>query len=158
MADYPLKRRHLTFEANVHAPLDLAQAVLPSMLEAGEGWILNLSSGTAALARPTLRGRQSGHHDCDLWRVESGARSAHQWPRRGTVRQWRAGQRRTATRSRALRRCGQARRHEVAAEQVESIEQMVEGSVVLACCDEDITGRSTVSLDNLIEFNLPFGA
>ena len=47
MADYPLKRRHLTFEANVHAPLDLAQAVLPSMIEAGEGWILNLSSGTA---------------------------------------------------------------------------------------------------------------
>ena len=42
MADYPLKRRHLTFEANVHAPLDLAQAVLPSMIEAGEGWILNL--------------------------------------------------------------------------------------------------------------------
>ena len=39
-------------------------------------------------------------------------------------------------------------------EQVESIEQMVEGSVVLACCDEDVTGRSTVSLDNLTEFNL----
>ena len=37
MADYPLKRRHLTFEANVHAPLDLAQAVLLSMLAAGEG-------------------------------------------------------------------------------------------------------------------------
>ena len=31
---------------------------------------------------------------------------------------------------------------------------MVEGSVVLACCDEDITGQSTVSLDNLIEFEL----
>ena len=27
--------------------------------------------------------------------------------------------------------------------------------MVLACCDEDITGRSTVSLDNLIEFNIP---
>ena len=52
MADYPLKRRHLTFEANVHAPLDLAQAVLPSMIEAGEGWILNVSSGTARLDGP----------------------------------------------------------------------------------------------------------
>ena len=39
-------------------------------------------------------------------------------------------------------------------DQIESIEQMVEGSVVLACCEEDITGRSTVSLDNLIEFEL----
>jgi len=25
---------------------------------------------------------------------------------------------------------------------------------VLACCVEDVTGRSTVSLDNLVEFNL----
>jgi hypothetical protein len=39
-------------------------------------------------------------------------------------------------------------------EQVESIEQMVEGSVVLACCDEDVTGRSTVSLENLVAFDL----
>ena len=39
-------------------------------------------------------------------------------------------------------------------DQIESIEQMVEGSVVLACCDEDITGQSTVSLDNQIEFEL----
>ena len=37
-------------------------------------------------------------------------------------------------------------------DQVETIEQMVEGSVVLACCDADVTGRSTVSLDNLVEF------
>ena len=47
LADYPLKRRRLIFEANVHAPLDLAQAVLPGMIERGEGWILNLSSGSA---------------------------------------------------------------------------------------------------------------
>ena len=47
LADYPLKRRRLIFEVNVHAPLDLAQAVLPGMLDRGEGWILNLSSGSA---------------------------------------------------------------------------------------------------------------
>jgi len=47
LADYPLKRRRLIFEVNVHAPTDLAQAVLPGMLERGEGWILNLSSGSA---------------------------------------------------------------------------------------------------------------
>jgi citronellol/citronellal dehydrogenase len=47
VTDYPLRRRRLLFEINVHAPLDLAQAVLPAMREAGEGWIVNLSSATA---------------------------------------------------------------------------------------------------------------
>jgi NAD(P)-dependent dehydrogenase (short-subunit alcohol dehydrogenase family) len=47
LADYPLKRRRLIFEVNVHAPIDLAQAVLPGMVDRGEGWILNLSSASA---------------------------------------------------------------------------------------------------------------
>lgn len=45
---YPLKRRRLMTEINVHAPIDLAQAVLPTMVERGEGWIVNLSSASAA--------------------------------------------------------------------------------------------------------------
>ncbi|MFT4084787.1 MAG: SDR family NAD(P)-dependent oxidoreductase [Nocardioides sp.] len=49
LADYPLHRRHLVFEANVHVPLDLVQAVLPGMLARGEGWIVNVSSATARL-------------------------------------------------------------------------------------------------------------
>ena len=49
-SEMPLKRRRITFEVNVHAPLDLAQAVLPAMLEQSEGWIVNLSSATAKLA------------------------------------------------------------------------------------------------------------
>ena len=44
---YPLRRRLLMMDINVHAPLDLAQAALPDMREAGEGWIINLSSGSA---------------------------------------------------------------------------------------------------------------
>jgi len=46
-ADFPLKRRQLLFEVNVHAPIDLAQAVLPGMLARGQGWIVNLSSATS---------------------------------------------------------------------------------------------------------------
>ena len=42
-----LKERNLMFELNVNAPIDLAQQVLPSMRERGEGWILNISSSTA---------------------------------------------------------------------------------------------------------------
>ena len=44
---FSLKRRHIMFEVNVHAPLDLALAVVPAMTEAGGGWIVNVSSGSA---------------------------------------------------------------------------------------------------------------
>src|SRR5262245_49725784 len=46
-AEIPLKRRRLTYEINVHAPIDLAQAVLPGMRARREGWILNISSATS---------------------------------------------------------------------------------------------------------------
>lgn len=49
LLDYPLKRRRLMTEINVHAPVDLAQGVIPHMLERGSGWILNVSSATAEL-------------------------------------------------------------------------------------------------------------
>jgi NAD(P)-dependent dehydrogenase (short-subunit alcohol dehydrogenase family) len=45
--DFPLKRRRIIFEVNVHAPADLAEAVLPGMLARSEGWILNVSSASA---------------------------------------------------------------------------------------------------------------
>ena len=35
------------FEVNVHAPVDLAQGVVPPCPEAGEGWIVNVSSRTS---------------------------------------------------------------------------------------------------------------
>ena len=35
LATFPLKRRKIMFEANVHAPLDLAQAAIPAMRAAG---------------------------------------------------------------------------------------------------------------------------
>ena len=44
-----LKHRRIMFEVNFHAPIDLAQAVIPSMRERGDGWIINLSSGGARL-------------------------------------------------------------------------------------------------------------
>lgn len=47
VADMPLRRRQIMFEVNVHAALDLAQAVLPDMRAAGRGWIVNLSSASS---------------------------------------------------------------------------------------------------------------
>jgi citronellol/citronellal dehydrogenase len=46
-SEIPLRRRRLTFELNVHAPIDLAQAVLPTMRAQGAGWIVNISSATS---------------------------------------------------------------------------------------------------------------
>jgi NAD(P)-dependent dehydrogenase (short-subunit alcohol dehydrogenase family) len=47
-AEMALKRRRIIFEVNVHAPADLMQAVLPGMRAQGEGWIVNITSGSAA--------------------------------------------------------------------------------------------------------------
>jgi citronellol/citronellal dehydrogenase len=48
-AELSLKHRRIMFEVNFHAPIDLAQAVIPSMRSRGEGWIVNISSGSADL-------------------------------------------------------------------------------------------------------------
>ncbi len=45
LATYPLRRRRLTFELNVEAPMDLMQAVVPGMVARRAGWIVNLTSG-----------------------------------------------------------------------------------------------------------------
>jgi NAD(P)-dependent dehydrogenase (short-subunit alcohol dehydrogenase family) len=47
VADFTPKRRELMFQVGVYAPMDLAQRVLPSMVAAGQGWILNISSGAS---------------------------------------------------------------------------------------------------------------
>lgn len=48
-ATMSLKHRRIMFEVNFHAPFDLAQLVIPSMVERGEGWIINVSSNSARL-------------------------------------------------------------------------------------------------------------
>jgi citronellol/citronellal dehydrogenase len=46
-AELNLRRRRLLFELNVHALVDLAQQVIPSMRAQGRGWIVNISSATS---------------------------------------------------------------------------------------------------------------
>jgi len=60
LAELPLKRRQVTFEVNVHAALDLAQAVLPEMRRKQQGWIVNLSSASSQHPQgPPYRGGES---------------------------------------------------------------------------------------------------
>ena len=148
LVEYPLKRRKIVFEANVHAPLDLAQAVIPSMTEAGEGWILNLSSGSARLwdGPPFELGSQGstigiyGASKAALNKVTN-ALAAELY---GTGIRVNTVEPRAAVLSPgADALVGSSLRPD----QIESMEEMVEGAVFLCDCGPDHTGRIEVSLD-----------
>ena len=155
LVDFPLRRRHVIFEANVHAPFDLAQAVAPAMVAAGEGWIVNLSSGSTRPDEgpPFARGARYaamavyGASKAALDRLTNGlaAELSGSGVRVNTV------QPRAAVLSEgAAELVGAALRPD----QVESMEEMVEGVVALCDCPADVTGRVTVSLDLIAEWGL----
>ena len=151
LIDFPLKRRRLIFEVNVHAPLDLAQAVIPAMRQAGEGWIVNLSSGSARLGDgpPFERGALGsttgiyGASKAALDRLTNSlAAELHSSGVRVNTIQPRA-----AVMSEGA---DQLVGGKLRADQIESMEQMVEATVALCDCPPDRTGGVVVTLD-LIE-------
>jgi citronellol/citronellal dehydrogenase len=146
VAEFALKRRRITFEVNVHAPLDLAQAVVPPMIERGEGWIVNVSSATA---RPTPNSAMAvyGASKAALNRLTQGlaVELAGTGVRVNTVEP------RAAVMSEgAAALVGDT----VRADQIESMEEMVEAIVALTDCPPDLTGRTCVSLDLIAELGL----
>lgn len=155
LATFPLKRRRIVFEANVHATLDLAQAVIPAMSEAGEGWIVNLSSATARHwdGPPFDLGAQGttialyGASKAALNRITNGlAAELH-----GTGVRVNTVEPRAAVLSEgAAALVGETLRPD----QIESMEEMVEAVVGLCDCPEDVTGRVTVSLDLIADWAL----
>jgi NAD(P)-dependent dehydrogenase (short-subunit alcohol dehydrogenase family) len=155
LAEMPLKRRRVLFEANVHAPLDLAQAAIPGMREVGEGWIVNVSSGAARpwSGPPFPLGVTGtaitvyGASKAALNRVTNGlgAELHGSGIRANTIEP------RAAVRSEgADALVGESLRPD----QVESLEEMVEATVALCDCPPDVTGRSFVSLDLLADWGL----
>jgi citronellol/citronellal dehydrogenase len=152
---FKLKRRRIIFEANVHAPLDLAQAVVPDMQAAGEGWIVNLSSASANLydGPPYDLGPQGstitvyGASKAALNRITNGlgAELYGSGIRVNTVEP------RSAVLSEgAAALVGGTLRPD----QIESMEEMVEGVVALCDCPPDVTGQITVSLDLIRDWKL----
>ena len=145
--DFPAKRVRLSMEANVVAPLELAQRVVPGMVERGEGWIVNLSSATANLhgGAPydvTESSRMLavyGASKAALNRITDGlAVQLH-----GTGVRVNAVQPRAAVLSEGAAAIAGAR---LRSDQVESMEAMVEGLVALCACGPDHTGHVEDSL------------
>jgi NAD(P)-dependent dehydrogenase (short-subunit alcohol dehydrogenase family) len=156
LADFPLKRRRIIFEANVHATLDLAQAAIPAMRDAGEGWIVNVSSGSARLwdGPPFQLGAQGttitiyGASKAALNKITNGL-AAELY---GTGIRVNTVEPRAAVLSEGAEQLvgGTLR-----PDQIESMEEMVEGVVALCDCGPDVTGRVAVSLDLIAEWHLP---
>jgi citronellol/citronellal dehydrogenase len=148
---FPLRRRRLIFEVNVHAPIDLAQAVIPGMRAAGAGWIVNVSSGGArhwdgppfTLGVLGSTGTVYGASKAALNRLTNGlaAELADTGIRVNTIEPRAA----VMTDAAAARVGGK-----LPDDRIESLEQMVEAIVALCDCAADVTGRTVVSLD-LIE-------
>jgi citronellol/citronellal dehydrogenase len=155
LVEVSVKRRNIMFEVNFNAPVDLSLAVVPDMVETGEGWIVNISSGSAKLwPGPGEELNESaqriiayGASKAALNRVSNGMAAALY----GTGVRVNTVEPRAAVLSEgAAELVGGI----LKPDQIESMEAMVEGTVVLCDCPPDVTGRITVSLDNIDAFGL----
>ncbi len=135
---YPSKRRAITWQLNVEAPLDLAQQAVPAMRETGEGWVVNLTSGSARHEpgppfRDALPTGYYGASKAALDRLTNAlALETH-----GT------GVRVNAIRPRAAVRSEGADAilgSDFDPSRFEPMESMVEAAVALCACDPDQTG------------------
>jgi citronellol/citronellal dehydrogenase len=152
---YPLKRRRIMFEVNVHAPVDLIQAAAPVMAARGEGWILNVSSASAKhAAGPPFRtaGRATeiglyGSTKAALNR-ETNALAVELYDRNIRVN---TIEPRAAVMSEGAEALVGGL---VTDDQIESMEAMVEAAVALCDCPLERTGQILSSLDLLDELGL----
>jgi citronellol/citronellal dehydrogenase len=153
LLDFPLKRRHLIFEVNVHAPMDLSQAVLPSMLERGEGWIVNVSSATAHLLEPPF---QVGRLGSTTGVYGASKAALNRLTNAFAVELVSTGVRVNTVepRSAVMSEGAEVLVGALPKDQVESMEQMVEAILALCDCPPERSGRTHVSLDLLAELSL----
>lgn len=156
LADYSSKRARLSYEINVLAPLELAQAVIPDMRAAGEGWIVNLSSATAKhpvgppYAASGLGSTTSiyGASKAALNRVSAGLAMELY----GTGIRVNTVEPRAAVMSEGA---SEVAGSVIRPDQIEPMETMVEAAVALCCCDTEHTGRTESSLALIKRLGLP---
>ena len=155
IAVYPLDEARRTFEVNVVAPLHLAQAALPAMTERGEGWVVNLSSGSARLFgpppyRPMVLGSTLAPYAATKAALNR-LTAALAMETYGTGIRVNTIEPRAAVMTQAARAKIEGK---VRADQIETMEQMVEAVVALCDCAVDHTGHNDVSLDLIDTFGL----
>ena len=150
VSSMPLKRRRVLLEVNALAPLDLMQAVVPAMVERGEGWILNLSSGSArSRPGPPFEANAMGS-TLGIYGASKAAlnrlTNALAEEVRGT------GVRINTVEPRAAVHSEGADAHlggVLDDDQFESMADMVAGALILCDCAPEVTGGTFVSLDLL---------
>src|SRR5207248_8131060 len=133
---------------NVHAPLDLANAVIPDMQANGQGWILNLSSGSAKLwSGPPFDIGVTG----STITIYGASKAALNKETNGLAAElYGSGIRVNTVEPRAAVLSEGAEQlvgGTLRPDQIESMEEMVEGVMFLCDCGPDFTGRICVSLD-----------
>ena len=153
--DYPLRRRRVVMEVNFHAPLDLAQQVIPEMRVRGKGWIVNVSSASARHAPgPPFGGGPVaavigvyGASKAALCRI-SNALGLELW---GTGIRVNTIEPRAAVLSPGAEALvGGA----LTPDQIEPLEAMVEATLALCDCGPERTGKVHVSLELLAELGI----
>jgi NAD(P)-dependent dehydrogenase (short-subunit alcohol dehydrogenase family) len=148
--EYPYKRQRIMFEVNVHAPIELAQAVVPGMVERGEGWIVNVSSASAKHAvGPPFRTEGVA---TSIGLYGSTKAALNRITNAFAVELYGTGVRINTVepRSAVMSEGAEALVGDIVKQdQIESMEAMVEGTVALCDCPPEHTGRVEVSLDVL---------
>jgi citronellol/citronellal dehydrogenase len=146
-ATYGLKHRRLSMEVNYQAPADLMQALVPHLAEAGEGWMVNL---TSSAANPVAGPPFEVNVEVGLYGATKAA--LNRLTNAMGVSLYGSGIRVNAVMPRAAVLSEGA---EVLVggllrpDQVEPMETMVESVMALCACAPDCTGRVYVSLDLL---------
>jgi citronellol/citronellal dehydrogenase len=154
--DYPRKRRDISLEVNLQAPLDLMQEAIPAMIAAGEGWIVNVSSATARHAAGPPYSTNGVQGRIGMYGVTKAALNrltnavavevAEHGIRVNTVEP------RSAVASEGANALLAS--VDVDRSMYESMEAMVEGTVALCCCEAERSGKVFVSLDVIDELGL----
>jgi NAD(P)-dependent dehydrogenase (short-subunit alcohol dehydrogenase family) len=148
---YADDRRQHIFELNVFGPLDLVQAVAPTMVERGEGWIVNVGSGTARIGGPPPFRTDEFGIRLGMYGTTKAALDRLTYAL--ALELYGTGVRVNCVRPRAAVASEGAvyKGLHLPEDYIESMEAMVEAIVSLCEAPEDLTGRVTASLDLLEE-------